>query len=71
MGTWCWRRVESPVFRRIESLSPRNHVHHFRLRSPADRTDEFDALLREACAVGEQKHLARHPPCENPRRVES
>jgi hypothetical protein len=52
------RRVESPVFRRIDSLSPRNHVHHFRLRSPADLTDELDALLREACAVGEQKHLA-------------
>jgi hypothetical protein len=52
------RRVESPVFRRIDSLSPRNHVHHFRLRSPADLTAELDALLREAYAVGEQKHLA-------------
>jgi hypothetical protein len=51
------RRVESPIFRRIDSLSPRNHVHAFRLRSPADLTDEFDALLREAYAVGEQKHL--------------
>lgn len=52
------RRVESPVFRRIDSLSPRNHVHAFRLHSPADLTPEFDALLREAYAVGEQKHLA-------------
>lgn len=52
------RRVESPAVRRIDSLSPRNHVHHFRLRSPADLTDEFGALLREAYAVGEQKHLA-------------
>ena len=52
------RRVESPLFRRVESLSPRNHVHHFRLRTPADLTDELDALLREAYAVGEQKHLA-------------
>lgn len=51
------RRVEDPLFRRIESLSPRNHVHHFRLRSPDDLTPRFDALLREAYAVGEQKHL--------------
>ena len=52
------RRVESPLFRRIESFSPRNHVHHFRLRTSADLSDELDALLREAYAVGEQKHLA-------------
>jgi Domain of unknown function (DUF5655) len=51
------RRVESPVFRRIDSLSPRNHVHHFRLRSAADLTPELDALLREAYTVGEQRHL--------------
>ena len=51
------RRVESPIFRRIDTLSPRNHVHVFRLRSPADLTPELDALLREAYAVGEQKHL--------------
>lgn len=53
------RRVEDPSIRRIESLSPRNHVHHFRLRTAADLTPELDALLREAYAVGEQKHLAR------------
>lgn len=51
------RRVESPLFRRIETISPRNHVHHFRLRTPADLTPELDALLREAYAVGGQKHL--------------
>ena len=52
------RRVESPVLRRIDPLSPRTHVHAFRLHSAADLTPEFDALPREACAVGEQKHLA-------------
>ena len=51
------RRVESPLFRRVETFSPRNHAHLFRLRTPADLTPEFDALLREAYAVGEQKHL--------------
>jgi hypothetical protein len=34
-------------------------VHHFRVRTAADLTPELDALLREACAVGEQKHLRR------------
>lgn len=45
--------------RRIETFSPRNHVHHFRLASKADLTPDFLALLREAYEVGEQRHLAR------------
>lgn len=53
------RRVEGPLFRRIDTISPRNHVHRFRLRIASDLTPEFDALLREAYAVGEQEHLRR------------
>lgn len=53
------RRAQHPLFRRVESLSPRNHVHHFRLREAADLTPAFDALLREAYAVGQQRHPAR------------
>lgn len=48
--------------RRIETISPRNHVHHFRLASEADLTPDFLALLREAYAVGEQRHLERRDP---------
>ena len=51
------RRLEHPRFTRIESLSPRNHVHHFRLRDPAEIDDEVRGWLREAYAVGEQRHL--------------
>ena len=51
------RRLESPRFRRIESFSPRNHLHAFRLTDMADLDDEFRAWLAEAYAVGEQKHL--------------
>lgn len=51
------RRLEHPRFRRVESLSPRNHVHHFRLRGPEDVDAELEAWLREAYAVGEQRHL--------------
>jgi Domain of unknown function (DUF5655) len=53
------RRVEHPRFRRVESISPRNHVHHFRLTSVSEVDAELAAFLREAYAVGEQRHLAR------------
>jgi hypothetical protein len=51
------RRLAHPRFRRVETISPRNHVHHFRLVSLADVDDQFLAWLREAYAVGTQQHL--------------
>jgi hypothetical protein len=36
---------------------PRNHVHHFRLTSLAEIDAEFESFLREAYAVGDQRHL--------------
>jgi hypothetical protein len=53
------RRLEHPRFRRIESLSARNHVHHFRLTRLEEVDDVFEAWVREAYAVGEQRHLGR------------
>jgi hypothetical protein len=53
------RRLEHPRFRRIETLSARNHVHHFRLSSPAEVDADFRAWAREAYAVGAQEHLRR------------
>ncbi len=50
------RRRESPRFRRIETFSPRNHLHAFRLTSVDDIDEEFRGWLREAYTVGEQKH---------------
>ena len=58
------RRLKHPRFRRIETISPRNHVHHFRLTSLSDVDAEVVAWLREAYAVGEQRHLER-PPSPN------
>ena len=52
------RRLEHPRFRRIDTFSPRNHVHAFRLERPADVDVTFVAWMREAYAVGEQRHLA-------------
>lgn len=51
------RRVEHPRFTRVETFSPRNHLHAFRVNSLADLDNEFAAWIREAYAVGEQKHL--------------
>ena len=51
------RRLENARFRKVETFSPRNHLHAFRLTSPADVDDEFRAWLAEAYRVGEQRHL--------------
>ena len=51
------RRIDSPRFVRVETYSPRNVVHAFRLASPAEVDAEFVAWLAEAYRVGEQKHL--------------
>ena len=51
------RRLEHPRFRRIETISPRNHVHHFRLMALTDVDQDVQAWLREAYAVGQQLHL--------------
>lgn len=51
------RRVEHPRFTRVETFSPRNHLHAFRVSSVAELDAEFADWIREAYAVGEQKHL--------------
>ena len=51
------RRLEHPRFRVIQTFSPRNHLHAFRLTSPADIDDDFRAWIREAYEVGAQRHL--------------
>ena len=51
------RRRESPRFRRIETFSPRNHLHAFRLTTPQDVDAEVRDCLAEAYAVGMRRHL--------------
>jgi hypothetical protein len=51
------RRLENPRFTRIETISPRNHVHNFQLRSLDELDAELLAWLREAYRVGKQLHL--------------
>ena len=50
------RRVEDSVFTKIETFSPRNHAHHFRLDAPED-VKRLELYAREAYAVGCQEHL--------------
>ena len=51
------RRLENPRFRRIETFSPRNHLHAFRFENVDEIDDEVVAWLAEAYRVGEQRHL--------------
>ena len=55
------RRVEDPLFTRVETFSPRNHLHAFRLDDPAE-VERLADHVREAYAVGRQEHLDRPPP---------
>jgi hypothetical protein len=51
------RRLESPRFRRIETFSPRNHLHAFRFEDIGEIDNEVDAWFAEAYRVGQQRHL--------------
>ena len=53
------RRLEHPRFRTIQTISPRNHVHTFRLTKPGDVDAQFCKWLTEAYAVGEQRHILK------------
>jgi hypothetical protein len=52
------RRFEHPRFRRIETFSPRNHLHAFRFKNAGEIDAEVAAWFAEAYRVGEQRHLA-------------
>jgi hypothetical protein len=51
------RRLEAPRFRRIEMMTPRCFVHHFRVESLSELDEEVRNWLREAYQVGTQEHL--------------
>jgi hypothetical protein len=53
------RRLEHPRFLKVQTISPRNHVHFFRLTTASDLDAEFNAWLAEAYAVGEQRHIRK------------
>ncbi len=50
-------KAEHPRFFRIESPTPRDHIHRFRLTELEDIDEELAAFIREAYAVGCQEPL--------------
>jgi hypothetical protein len=50
------RRADDPLFTRVETFSPRNHLHAFRLDEPVE-VDNLRRFAIEAYAVGRQEHL--------------
>jgi Domain of unknown function (DUF5655) len=48
------RRLESPRFRKIETMGRHSHVHHFRLSAPEQVDDEVAQWLAEAYEKGLQ-----------------
>ena len=52
-------RHESACFCKIETISPRNHVHSFELRDPAQLRGELRDCIARAYRVGCQEHLRR------------
>jgi len=56
------RRLKSVRFARIERMTPKCYVHHFRIESLSELDEEVKSWLQEAYEVGTQKHLARTKP---------
>ena len=53
------RRLKNPRFIRIETMTPKCFVHHFRIEALSELDDEVQTWLREAYQVGTQAHLSR------------
>lgn len=57
VGFWLPRRIESPRFRKIETIYPNAHVHLLRVTDPSELDKEVAVWLAEAYEVGCQRHL--------------
>ena len=55
------RRLDDRRFRAIQTISRKNHVRLLRIETPDELDDRVREWLREAYAVGEQRHLGRRP----------
>lgn len=51
------RKIDNGRFRKIETFSPRCHAHYLRVDEKADLDAEIAWYLKQAYAVGQQKHL--------------
>ncbi len=53
------RRLRNRRFQRIETMSPKCFVHHFKIEALSDLDDEVAGWLCEAYQTGTQEHLLR------------
>jgi Domain of unknown function (DUF5655) len=53
------RRLSNRRFKRIETMSPKCYVHHFKVETLSDLDPEVADWLCEAYQVGTQEHLSR------------
>jgi hypothetical protein len=53
------RRLERPRFRRIDTMTTKCYVHHFRIEALSELDEEVKSWLQEAYQVGTQEHLSR------------
>jgi hypothetical protein len=51
------RRIENKRFHKIETFNPHCHAHYLRVDSERELNHEVTRWLKEAYAVGQQKHL--------------
>ena len=56
------KRLRSKRFRAVQTFSPRNVVHAFRLARPEDVDDEVSSWIAQAYLVGLQRHLPHRDP---------
>jgi hypothetical protein len=52
VGLWLTKQRPHPNLRKIETLMPHAHIHHFRLNHASQIDAKFIALLRESYLVG-------------------
>ena len=52
IGLWLQRRVESPRFRRVETIYPNAHVHVLRITEADQLDEEVESWVKEAYEVG-------------------
>jgi hypothetical protein len=55
---WLTKRLEGPRFRRVETISPRAHIHTVRITEPSQLDSELAGWIREAYAIGCRRHLS-------------
>ncbi|MEX1248293.1 MAG: DUF5655 domain-containing protein [Anaerolineales bacterium] len=56
-GFFLKREIASPRFWKIQHLGRSDWIQYIKVRSPREFDAEFKSWLREAYAVGEQRHL--------------